>query len=110
MKRPIRKKIRKLMNHSNKCKCIVCGDTNVLCEHHINGRDILNSNHPSNLMYPCPSCHAKIHEGIIIIEGWFSTSSGKELLWHYKNKECITGTVSKPYVYWNLKKEREYVV
>jgi hypothetical protein len=32
------------------------------------------------------------------MEGWFTTSGGKELLWHYNNEEGLTGTNAKPYI------------
>ena len=92
MRYPIRNKIRKLMNRSATQECAICGKKGIpLKEHHIQGRDIPNYNHPNNRCSICGNCHDLIHYGIIIIEGWFQTSNGKELLWHEVNKPSFSG-------------------
>jgi len=95
---PIRKKIRKKINRSGVYPCQVCNTKNLLIEHHINGREIPNANDPTNLCYICDNCHRKIHEALLIIEGWFSTSNGPELLWHSVDKKSFSGQNAKPYI------------
>ena len=56
-------------------------------EHHIRGRDIPNANKQFNLASVCPCCHDDIHIGIeVVLEGWFSTTSGRKLFWHRKGE------------------------
>lgn len=98
MKYLVRKKIRKRMNISGKQQCPICLEQQILVEHHINGRKIINANHSFNLTYICNNCHDKIHRGIIILEGYFTTTKGKELLWHYANETSFSGQDSKPYL------------
>lgn len=33
-------------------------------------------------MWICAACHDEIHEGLKVIEGWITTTNGKELAWH----------------------------
>jgi uncharacterized protein YlaI len=92
------KKTRKKLNASGKQPCPICDEKEILVEHHIEGRKIPNANHPSNLSYICSNCHRKIHEGIIILEGYFMTTSGKTLLWHYNEEESVTGEEKKTHI------------
>ena len=92
------RKRKKAINRTGKLECPICKCQTILCEHHLRGRKIPNPNHPSNLAYICSNCHREIHEGIIIIEGWFTTTSGKELVWHYKNQESLTGCEIKTHI------------
>jgi hypothetical protein len=98
MRRPIRKKIKKVMNRSGTRICPICQEKQILVEHHINGRDIPNPNQWSNLADICDNCHRRVHEGIIVIEGWFTTTDGKELLWHYSKDQSFSGQDSKPHI------------
>ena len=79
--------------------CPICNNKELLVEHHIRGRKIDNPNHLSNLAYICPNCHQKIHYGIIVLEGYFQTTNGLELLWNYYKDPSITGENIKPFVY-----------
>lgn len=92
------KKGRKQMNRSGKCHCQICDQQEFMEEHHIEGRDIPNAEHPSNKANICPNCHRKVHEGVIIIEGNFMTTQGYELLWHYKDEDGFTGEDKTPYI------------
>ena len=92
----MRIKTQKLKNKTGKSQCEICKSANILQLHHIRGRNIPKPNHPSNLVAICPSCHSKVHYDMIIIEGWVSTTEGKELLWHKKGVEGITGDDAKP--------------
>ena len=94
----MRKKTRKIINRSGTNICPICKTPQILVEHHIEGRNIPNANHPSNLVHICDNCHRKIHSGHIIIEGWFQTTNGKELLWHLSNKESFSGKNAQPYI------------
>lgn len=86
------------MNRTGTHTCPICLLKNFLVEHHIEGRDIPNPNHSSNLAYICDNCHRKIHEGIIIIEKWAMTSDGQQLLWHSVDKPSLSGEDAKPYI------------
>jgi hypothetical protein len=78
--------------------CDLCGNKNRLEEHHINGRNIPDPNHPSNICAICASCHTLIHEGHIIIEGWMQTTEGLKLIHHSVDGSSFSGWDSKPYI------------
>ena len=94
----MRKKIIKEKNKSGKCPCEICSVVTFLEIHHINGREIDNYNHKDNLTNICPNCHNEIHHGKIIIEGWFNTTKGRDLIWRRDKEEKITDEESKPYI------------
>lgn len=94
----ITKKVRKAINRSGKYHCNICNERNILCEHHILGRKIPKSNHPSNLTSLCSNCHRLVHEGEIIIEQWVKTTNGIELLWHKKGDTSFSGRDSSTYL------------
>lgn len=91
----MKKKIRKSLNKSGFSECDICKQSEILVKHHLNGRAIENCDKPSNLCNICPNCHQKVHNGIIIIEKWAGSTSGKILIWHRKEQESITGEESK---------------
>ena len=95
----MKRKIQKKINRSGSGICDICKQRAFLVEHHIEGRDIPNSNAKPNLTYVCDNCHRCTHNGSIIIEKWALTDNGLQLLWHYKNEESLTGQNAKPYVY-----------
>ena len=78
----MKRKTIKQRNRSGKFPCDICKDIGYLEEHHIEGRDIPDYNHKSNLCNICPNCHYKIHLGVIVIEQWAMSSVGITLLWH----------------------------
>lgn len=92
----MKRKTRKKINRSGKGMCDICKDQHILQEHHIDGRDIPNKNHPSNLTYICANCHNKIHYAFIVVEGWARTSKGMELFWHTEGDDNFTGKISNP--------------
>jgi hypothetical protein len=98
VKKKISRKQKKKINRSGKFCCPICEEQKILQEHHIRGRNIPNENHPSNLAYICANCHVECHEDMIVIEGWFMTTSGRELFWHKKGDEGFTGEVARPYI------------
>lgn len=69
-----------------------------LDKHHINGRDVPDWDSPWNVVYVSPNIHRKIHEGEIIVEGWFQSSRGRTLIWHKKNENSITNFCSTPHI------------
>ena len=88
-------KHRSMMSSSEKCP-IDKEYVGPLTRHHIHGRDIPNWDDDWNVAYVSPNTHRLIHEGEIIVEGWFLTSGGKELIWHRKGQTGITGREAKP--------------
>ena len=95
----ITNKSRKKMNNSGTQPCSVCGDTEILIEHHIAGRDIEGAGDPSNLTCMCDNCHRKVHKGLIVLEGWATTTTGKQLFWHEAGEESFIGGEVIPYTY-----------
>jgi len=89
-KRNIRKS-----NRSGLRTCPVCEQRAKLVCHHIHGRKVLRWDEPWNHGWVCPICHDLIHDGEIIIEGNFQ----RELIWHRKGEESITGIDASPYNY-----------
>lgn len=90
------KKELKKAKASGKMICPICENREILVTHHINGREIPNANHPSNLISLCSNCHCAIHYGHIIIEKWMMTSNGYSPIWHKKGEESLTGEDSTP--------------
>jgi len=82
-----------------KLPCEICKGEHFLSTHHIQGRDVPNCNHSSNLVDICDNCHREIHMGEIIIEGWFQTTGGKELIWYNKNEKSLTGESAKVHIF-----------
>lgn len=93
-----KKNIRKI-NRCGEEPCTICKRKTPLEEHHLRGRDIPNANAKNNIVWICPTCHSEIHTGLIIVEGWLSTSNGRELFWHKKGEESITGQTCSPPLY-----------
>ena len=91
-------KTRKIKNRSGKFPCDICTNPEFLETHHIEGRNIPNSDHQSNLADICANCHTKVHRGLIVIEKWTYTTNGVELLWHNSDEESFTGEIAKPYL------------
>lgn len=85
MRRTHRKKLEVLTGG-----CRFCGETteSVLDEHHIifqskGGLDI-----PGNRVFACSNCHRKVHAGLIVIDRWYSTTSGDRLHCWLEGREC----------------------
>lgn len=95
----MRSKYIKKRNASGKFPCSVCSLVSFLHTHHIQGREIPNANHWSNLVSVCPNCHDAIHRGEVVIEGWISTTDGKMLIWHKKGEESFTGNDATPHLF-----------
>jgi len=78
----MKNKTRKELNRTGQYPCEICNKEEFLEDHHIEGRKIKDWNKPFNRVNICPTCHRNVHEGVVEIEGWFSTTSGRELFWH----------------------------
>lgn len=75
----------------NILSCEICGDSSVLLDkHHIVSKSKGGDNKPHNIGFLCPSCHRKVHTGMIVLEGRFQTTRGNELIYHKKGEESIT--------------------
>lgn len=70
-------------------KCAVCGSADALETHHIvpqaaaaadgSIKPGLHKNTASNLVPLCDTCHKGHHDGLLEIQGWIDTSSGRKL-------------------------------
>ncbi len=77
--------------------CEICSAKDVsLDKHHIHSLCYNGSNKPFNLSFICPSCHRKVHEGTIILEGKYSSTGGIILVYRNKDEESITGDTDPP--------------
>lgn len=71
--------------------CDVCtNQVNSTDKHHIISSSLGGSNDKHNIAKVCPNCHRDIHSGLVILEGWFLTSNGFQLIWHYNTDQSIT--------------------
>jgi DNA mismatch repair protein MutS len=65
--------------------CKICGekanDIHHITEQH---KQTFDKNFKYNLVSVCKSCHIKVHEGQIDVQGWISTSRGTRLLFNEK--------------------------
>jgi hypothetical protein len=89
----------RVINKTGKQKCDVCNNEELLVQHHIQGRNISNPHHSSNLCNICPNCHYDIHKGIKIIEKWVNSTNGLILLWHFNGEESFTNEDSKVHLF-----------
>jgi hypothetical protein len=87
----VKRDVRRKMNYNGDNLCEICGNIEILVQHHIRGRKVHNANHYSNLANICNNCHTKVHHGIIIIENRCHTTNGFVLVWHYYKDTSITG-------------------
>jgi len=72
--------------------CDICKERITTDNHHIQSTCYGGVNIDWNKCGICPNCHRKVHTGLIIIEGWFSTTAkkGRTLIWRNKGEESIT--------------------
>ncbi len=81
------KRIKRKMMRSGYRECPTCSEKRPLIEHHLNGRECPDWDKPWNKAWICSNCHDDIHiGGELTIEGWVSTTSGKELSWYRKGE------------------------
>lgn len=89
----------KKMARSGTCPCPICNKPKLLVLHHIHGRSIPGWTNGWNKAYICASCHDEVHAGLIIIEGWVSSTEGKILAYRRvgEPQNCLEG--AKPHLY-----------
>jgi len=75
----LRVKTYRARNRSGTAPCEVCGAYTRLHRHHINGRGVPMPNGSWNVVDICPTCHARHHDGVIVILGWEATTNGREI-------------------------------
>lgn len=85
-----KKNVRKAHRSGGK-ECPICDRELPLVEHHIGGREIPNWRQAWNSAWICASCHDLVHLGIILIEGWWNTTTGRTLFFHKKGDEPVMG-------------------
>ena len=94
----MKRKSRAILNRSGEKPCDICKEIEPLQAHHINGREVKNYNQDWNVANICAGCHYQVHLGGIIIESWFDTTNGRELIWHMEEEESITSIESKTHI------------
>jgi uncharacterized protein YlaI len=95
----VSRKNRHKIKSSGSDSCNICDERMCLQEHHLLGRKVPQYNHVDNIMYICPNCHTRIHTGEYIVEGWFNTSDGRELIWHKQGEPSVTGKAASVHTY-----------
>lgn len=95
------KKNKRKIARSGNAHCEICEKPNVLEIHHLRGRDVPNPHKPWNVVVICANCHSDIHlpyghQNKIVVEGWFETSRGKNLIWRKESEPSITGEICDP--------------
>ena len=82
-------KAKRLYRRSGIKTCDICHRECQLVRHHIEGREIRNAEYEFNVTDICPLCHDSIHTDPpkIVLEGWFMTSEGRELMWYRKGEK-----------------------
>ena len=83
-------------NRSGTRPCTICEAETALELHHMRGRDVPNAHSDHNVVWLCPTCHSECHLGWKVIEGWFKTTNGRELIWRLKDDPTITGQICTP--------------
>lgn len=101
----------------DKMKCVICGDINCLCVHHIDGYD---ENKPENsnenkMITLCRTCHSRVHAGLNIPENILQSIDYYEfcnesneignasVTQEKRNSISISSSISNIYYYWNEK-------
>ena len=87
-----------MMARSGKAYCPICSEQHLLVEHHINGRDSSFKNMKWNRCWICSNCHFEFHAGMVILEGWISTSEGKKLIHRRAGDDPVANEGAKVYV------------
>ncbi|NCO32085.1 HNH endonuclease, partial [bacterium] len=70
-------------------KCQICKINDYQNKHHIISKSKGGKNGKNNICYLCSNCHFNVHKNNIIIEGFFLTTEGYQLIFHKKNEESI---------------------
>ena len=86
--------------------CEICSSTDIetLVYHHIQSRSKGGSNDKRNIACICSNCHAKVHHGLIIIEGRFNSTAGKIIIHRsWDEKPIITESTPDIWLYPNAR-------
>lgn len=76
--------------------CTIC-KTEAYCDwHHIQSKSRGGTNAKYNLVELCPNCHRLVHKGELIVEGWFSSTRGRVVVWRKKGEKSVTGIKDPP--------------
>lgn len=67
-------------------------------KHHLTSKSLGGTNDKHNIANICPNCHRKVHGGMVILEGWFLTSNGFQLIWHNNTDDSITNNKPECYI------------
>ena len=95
---PTHRKARRQSNRSGCLLCPICSHLEILVEHHIAGRNIKDFDGEWNKANICSNCHRKVHEGLIVIEGWFQTTDGRQLIFRHVDESPIINEGVSPYI------------
>jgi hypothetical protein len=81
-------------------ECEICNEKMecLLEKHHIHSKSLGGSDKKYNIANICSRCHKLVHNGLVIIEGRFDTTSGNKVVWRKYNEENITG-IKEPNVW-----------
>ena len=93
------KKSQRQIARSGSGVCPICDEQRLLVEHHIHGREVRDWDKPWNRCYICANCHDDVHAGEVLIEGWFSTTNGQQLIHRKKGEPEICGPAAQPNLY-----------
>ena len=76
-------------------ECEICGDKLecVLEKHHINSKCYGGSDGQHNIANICSRCHKLVHNGLVILEGRFDTTSGNKVVWRKYNEQSVTNSI-----------------
>jgi hypothetical protein len=85
MAKLIDKKVKKLTEG----KCYFCKneDYAVLDVHRIVPEEKGGRYVPSNVVICCACCHRRVHDGQIVIDRWYPTSAGRDVLHFWESEE-----------------------
>ena len=93
------KRNKKKIMRSGSASCPVCNcEPRPLEEHHMRGRKVKKPNDPWNIVYLCSKCHEDVHLNPpqLILECWRNTSDGRQLFFHKRGENSITGEICIP--------------
>ena len=90
-----KKNIRKC-GRSGTQACPICKRELPLVEHHIHGRKVPRWNQEWNVAWMCAACHDLVHQGKVIIEGWFRLNGIRTLEWRREGEEPKLDIGAKP--------------
>lgn len=92
------------------CDIAYCNNYLKLDTHHIHSKCYGGGNQIWNKCKLCPNCHRKIHVGELVLEGWWSSSNGRILVYRAKNEPSITGYTPKVWLFSDNKKTKKFTL